>query len=101
MAKAARQKKKTSKKSARVSVKPKASVRVSKPAKKKTQKSARPAARRTAAPKIDPLNRKQYGAVSPILAVQDIRRAVDFYQSAFGFTVRAVMDSPEGPMHAE
>jgi PhnB protein len=50
---------------------------------------------------MDPLNRKQYGAVTPILAVRDIRGAVDFYRTAFGFTVRSVMDGPEGPMHAE
>ena len=101
MAKAARQKKKTSKKSARVSAKPKASTRVAKPAKKKIGKSSRSAARTTAASKIDPLNRKQYGAITPLLAVRDIRRAVDFYRNAFGFTVRAVMDGPEGAMHAE
>ncbi len=101
MAKAARQKKKTSKKSARVAAKPKAATRASKPGKKKVGKSSRPAAMKTAARRIDPLNRKQYSAVTPLLAVRDIRRAVDFYRNAFGFSVRAVMDGPEGPMHAE
>jgi PhnB protein len=89
MAKATK-KKKTSKKSARVSAKPKASLRSAKPAKKKK-----------AAKKIDPLNRKQYGAMTPMLAVRDVRRAADFYQKAFGFAVRGIMDSPQGAIHAE
>ena len=101
MAKAARQKAKTSKKSARMSAKPKASTRVSKPAKKKIAKTSRPAARKSAARKVDPLNRKNYGAVTPMLTVRDIRKSVDFYRDAFGFTVRGIMDGPEGPMHAE
>jgi PhnB protein len=92
MAKAAKKKIKTIKKSARLSAKP---------ASKKAAKSMRPTARKTAAPKIDPLNRKQYGAVTPMLAVRDIRRAVDFYKNAFGFTVRGIMDGPQGPIHAE
>ena len=92
MAKAAKKKTKASKKSARLSAKP---------ASKKVAKSMRPAARKTAAQKIDPLNRKQYGAVTPMLAVRDIRRAVDFYKNAFGFTVRGIMDGPQGPIHAE
>jgi hypothetical protein len=87
MAKAAK-KKKISKKSARVSAKPKASMRSAKPAKKKK------------ASKIDPLNRKQYGAMTPMLTVRDVRRAMDFYQKAFGFTVRGIMDSPQGAIHA-
>jgi len=91
MAKAAK-KKKTSKKSARVAAKPKpkAAARSAKPAKKKAAKS-----------KIDPLNRKQYGAMTPMLAVRDVRRAAEFYKSAFGFTVRGLMDSPQGAIHAE
>jgi len=89
MAKAAK-KKKTSKKSARVAAKPKpkAAARSAKPAKK-------------AKSKIDPLNRKQYGAMTPMLAVRDVRRAAEFYKNAFGFTVRGVMDSPQGAIHAE
>ena len=101
MAKAAKKKAKTNKKSARVSARPKAASRVAKPAKKKATKPSRPAARKTAFPKIDPLNRKNYGAVTPMLAVRDIRQAVDFYSKALGFTVRSVMDGPEGPIHAE
>jgi PhnB protein len=54
------------------------------------------------AKKIDPLNKKQYGAVSPVLTVSDIKAAVAFYQKAFGFTKRGVMNGPDGkPIHAE
>ena len=38
--------------------------------------------------KIDPLNRKQYGAVSAALTVSNIPAAVSFYQKAFGFSKR-------------
>jgi PhnB protein len=100
MAKAAKKKAKSSKKSARVAVKPKAAKRSAKPAKKKANRklsaTGRPAAR-----KIDPLNRKNYGALTPMLAVSDVRRAVEFYRGAFGFKVRSVMDSPQGAIHAE
>jgi uncharacterized glyoxalase superfamily protein PhnB len=52
--------------------------------------------------KIDPLNRKQYSAVSAALTVSDIPAAVSFYQKAFGFAKRAIMKGPDGkPMHAE
>jgi PhnB protein len=52
--------------------------------------------------KIDPLNKKQYGAVSSILTVSDIPAAVSFYQKAFGFAKRGIMTGPDGkPMHAE
>ena len=52
--------------------------------------------------KIDPLNRKQYSAVSAALTVSDIPAAVTFYQKAFGFSKRAIMNGPDGkPMHAE
>jgi PhnB protein len=52
--------------------------------------------------KIDPLNRKQYSAVSAALTVSDIPDAVTFYQKAFGFSKRAIMNGPDGkPMHAE
>jgi len=100
MAKATKKKAKVSKKSARVSSKPKASARTAKPARKAT-KPSRPSVKKSAAPKIDPLNRKNYGAVTPLLAVRDIRGAVEFYKSALGFTVRSVMNGPEGPLHAE
>jgi PhnB protein len=54
------------------------------------------------AKKIDPLNKKQYGAVSPVLTVSDIKAAVAFYQKAFGFTKRGIMNGPDGkPVHAE
>jgi PhnB protein len=52
--------------------------------------------------KIDPLNKKSYGAVSAMLTVTDIKAAVNFYQKAFGFAKRAVMNGPDGkPIHAE
>ena len=52
--------------------------------------------------KIDPLNRKQYGAVSAMLCVNDIKAAVGFYQKAFGFAKRGIMNGPDGkPIHAE
>jgi PhnB protein len=52
--------------------------------------------------KIDPLNKKAYGAVSAALTVADIPAAVSFYQKAFGFAKRAIMNGPDGkPMHAE
>ena len=52
--------------------------------------------------KIDPLNRKQYGAVSAALTVTDIPAAVSFYQKAFGFAKRGIMNGPDGkPVHAE
>ena len=54
------------------------------------------------AKKIDPLNKKQYGAASAMLTVSDIPTAVSFYQKAFGFSKRAVMNGPDGkPIHAE
>ena len=52
--------------------------------------------------KIDPLNRKQYSAVSAALTVADIPAAVTLYQKAFGFTKRGIMKGPDGkPVHAE
>ncbi len=52
--------------------------------------------------KIDPLNKKQYGAVSAMLTVSDIPAAVSFYQKAFGFTKRGIMNGPDGKaVHAE
>ncbi len=54
------------------------------------------------AKKIDPLNKKQYGAVSAMLTVSDLAAAVTFYQRAFGFSRRGIMNGPDGkPMHAE
>src|SRR5213595_1634968 len=52
--------------------------------------------------KIDPLNKKQYGAVSAMLTVSDIPTAVSFYQKALGFSKRGIMNGPDGkPIHAE
>jgi PhnB protein len=52
--------------------------------------------------KIDPLNRKLYGAVTVMLTVNDIKAAASFYQKAFGFATRGIMNGPDGkPMHAE
>jgi PhnB protein len=54
------------------------------------------------AKKIDPLNKKQYGAVSTNLIVSDVKAAMNFYQKALGFTKRGVMNGPDGkPAHAE
>ena len=52
--------------------------------------------------KIDPLNSKQYSAVTAALTVSDIPAAVSFYQKAFGFSKRAIMNGPDRkPVHAE
>jgi len=52
--------------------------------------------------KIDPLNKKVYGAVSTMLTVNDVKAAAAFYQKAFGFAKRAIMDGPDGKaIHAE
>jgi uncharacterized glyoxalase superfamily protein PhnB len=52
--------------------------------------------------KIDPLNKKNYGAVTVMLTVADVKAAVAFYQKALGFTKRGIMNGPDGkPMHAE
>src|ERR1700731_3994126 len=52
--------------------------------------------------RIDPLNRKQYSAVSAALTVSNIPAAVSFYQKAFGFSKRGIMNGPDGnPVHAE
>ncbi|HVR24848.1 MAG TPA: VOC family protein [Candidatus Polarisedimenticolia bacterium] len=52
--------------------------------------------------KIDPLNKKAYGAVSAALTVADIPAALSFYQKALGFAKRSIMNASDGkPMHAE
>jgi len=52
--------------------------------------------------KIDPLNKKQYGAITAMLCVADVKAAATFYQKAFGFAKRGIMNGPDGkPMHAE
>lgn len=54
------------------------------------------------AKKIDPLNKKNYGAVSASLCVTDVKAAANFYQKAFGFEKRGIMNGPDGkPGHAE
>ncbi len=52
--------------------------------------------------KVDPLNKKLYGSVSAMLTVTDVKAAVAFYQKAFGFTKRGIMNGPDGKaIHAE
>jgi PhnB protein len=52
--------------------------------------------------KLDPLNKKNYGAVTAALTVTDVKAAADFYTKAFGFTKRGIMNGPDGkPVHAE
>ncbi len=52
--------------------------------------------------KIDPLNKKTYGAVTAMLTVNDIKAAANFYQKAFGFAKRGIMNGPDRkPIHAE
>jgi PhnB protein len=54
------------------------------------------------AKKIDPLNKKMYGAVSANLVVTDIKAAVAFYQKALGFTKRGIMNGRDGKaIHGE
>jgi len=53
-------------------------------------------------PKIDPLNKKNYTAITAALCVTDMKAAADFYQKAFGFQKRSTMKGPDGKlMHAE
>jgi PhnB protein len=52
--------------------------------------------------KVDPLNKKQYSAVTTLLTVSDVKAAAAFYQKAFGFAKAAIMNGPDGKaMHAE
>jgi len=52
--------------------------------------------------KIDPLNKKLYGSVTANLTVTDIKAAAAFYQKAFGFAKRGIMNGPDGKaVHAE
>src|SRR5206468_7071003 len=51
---------------------------------------------------IDPLNRKNYSAITTMLTVVDVQKAYEFCQKAFGFEGRGVMSGPDGkPLHAE
>lgn len=52
--------------------------------------------------KIDPLNKKNYTAVTAGLCVTDVKAAAEFYQKAFGFQKRGMMNGPDGKaVHAE
>jgi len=52
--------------------------------------------------KVDPLNKKNYTAITAALCVTDVKAATTFYQKAFGFQKRGIMNGPDGkPMHAE
>jgi len=54
------------------------------------------------AKKIDPLNKKNYGPITAILTVADVKAAAAFYQKAFGFTKRSIMNGPDGKgIHAD
>lgn len=51
---------------------------------------------------IDPLNRNNYSAISPMLTVTDVAKSYEFCQKAFGFEGRGLMPGPDGkPIHAE
>jgi PhnB protein len=52
--------------------------------------------------KIDPLNKKVYGPVTAMLTVGDVKAAAAFYQKAFGFVKRGIMNGPDGrAIHGE
>src|SRR6516165_7223514 len=52
--------------------------------------------------KIDPLNKKLYGSVTTMLTVTDVKAAAAFYQKAFGFAKRGIMNGPDGKaVHGE
>ena len=52
--------------------------------------------------KIDPLNKKLYSAITTMLTVSDVKAATAFYQKAFGFAKRGIMNGPDGKaIHAE
>jgi PhnB protein len=52
--------------------------------------------------KIDPLNKKHYGSITTMLTVTDVKAAAAFYQKAFGFAKRGIMNGPDGTaIHAE
>jgi PhnB protein len=54
------------------------------------------------AKKIDPLNKKNISAVAASICVTDVKAAAAFYQKAFGFEKRGIMNGPDGkPIHAE
>src|SRR5437763_13866304 len=52
--------------------------------------------------KIDPLNKKNYSALTAALCVVDVKAATEFYRKAFGFARRGIVNGPDGkPVHAE
>jgi len=52
--------------------------------------------------KIDPLNKKNYTAITAALCVADVKAATAFYQKAFGFEKKSSMNGPDGKiMHVE
>jgi PhnB protein len=52
--------------------------------------------------KVDPLNKKLYCSVTTMLTVADVKVAAAFYQKAFGFAKRGIMNGPDGKaIHAE
>lgn len=52
--------------------------------------------------KIDPLNKKLFGSITAMLTVTDVKAAAAFYQQAFGFANRGIMNGPDGKaIHAE
>ena len=52
--------------------------------------------------KIDPLNKKLYSPITAMLTVADVKAAAAFYQKAFGFAKRGIMNGPDGKaIHAE
>jgi len=52
--------------------------------------------------KIDPLNKKRYCSITTMLTVTDVKAAAAFYQKAFGFAKRGIMNGPDGKaIHAE
>ena len=51
------------------------------------------------AKKIDPLNKKQYGAVSAMLTVSDIKASCDFFTQKLGFAIVFVYGEP--PFYAQ
>src|ERR1700693_1926459 len=52
--------------------------------------------------KVDPLNKKNYTAVTAALCVTDVKAAAEFYQKALGFKKQSIMKGPDGkPIHGE
>lgn len=52
--------------------------------------------------KIDPLNKKNFCSITTMLVVADVKAAAAFYQKAFGFAKRSIMNGPDGkPIHAD